>query len=428
MAEPTGSQLPLAYDDADSLLGELLDHRSFRLQGDHFITDTTIETQGSLGDIDLPVYIVFDDQGAMKDNEIIYCDDITPGGDGFENVLRGMRGTDAQDHSDSAKMYIAYTGRHATLMLRAILAAQRCQGLAGPTSGIPGSPVAGEVYVDTDDDKVYMAVDNTASPEFRQYGIIDHGDYDDLDTDDHDTGANAYHEDTRAEEWHDALDGGVTGHVLGGNSHDHLGGNGAGRIQSGPFSGRPGATTEREIYYDTDNDELYITDAGSSWVKITGAPIDAIAMFRGACPQGWTRVTNLDSRFPLGCEVGEDPGDYIPQEEGSDTHTHTYDDVPQHLHSVTGFAGSTNSVGEHNHVVGEGSGPYDPGLCEDYLSGGGWWDLGYSDNHSHTVVMPSDSTDTSWRTSDDAAGMAQGTTTSEDAKPPFYAMVFCEKD
>ena len=425
MAEPTGSQMPGAYDDTDSLLGELLDHRSFKLNGAIEITDTTIVTQGSLGDIDLPVYIVFDDQSAAEDNEIIYCDDITVGGNGFENVLRGVRNTVAQAHATSAKMYIAYTGRHATLMLKAILAAQKYQALVGPTTGIPGTPVAGEVYIDEDADKVFMAVDNTASPEFRQYGIVDHGEYQDLDADDHNIGTAEYHNDARALSWHSGQPG---AHVQDGDSHDHLKGDGAGRIQAGPYSGLGSASNEREIYYDTDNDELYVANASLTWIKITGAPIDAIAMFRGPCPSGWTRVTGLDSRFPPGCETGEDPGDYIPQTEGSDTHSHTYSDVPQHLHTVASFAGSTNSVGDHNHTMKTYSGTSGSGYHEDNLSGGGNLGISSAGNHDHEVDMPSDSTDSSWRTSDDAASVAQGTTTSDDAKPPYYEVVFCKKD
>lgn len=431
MAEPTGSLLPGAYDDASSLLGELLDHRSFKLNGGIAATDTDVETQGSLGDIDLPVYLVFDDQSSMEDNEIIYCEYINTGGAGFMNVDRGVRNTVAQAHSDDAKMYVAYTGMHATLLLKAILAAQKYQALAGPTTGIPGSPVAGEVYIDTDADKVFMAVDNTASPEFRQYGIVDHGEYEDLDADDHDTGAGEYHNDARALSWHNGLSG---GHVQGGDSHDHSQGDGAGRILAGPLTGRPAGTTEREIYYDTDNDELYITDAGTSWVKITGAPITAIAMYRdlsnhsNLCPSGWTRVTGFDDRFPLGCEVGEDPGDYVPQTEGSDTHTHTYSDVPTHLHSVTGFGATPNTTGDHEHSVKVGNGGGGAGLQEDSVPCCGSFGLGNSGSHTHTVTMPSDSTDATKRTSDDASGGASGTTTADDAKPPYYTVVFCEKD
>ena len=431
MAEPTVSLMPGAYDDESSLLGELLDHRSFKLQSSIEITDLTVPTTGSLGDIDLPVYIVFDDQSSMEDNEIIFCNTIDGGGSDFINVDRGVRNTTAQAHSADAKMYIAYTGMHASMLLRAVLAAQKYQALAGSTTGIPGSPVAGEVYIDETDDKVFMAVDNASSPEFRQYGIVDHGEYDDLDGDDHDTGVNAYHNDARALTWHTGLPG---GHVQDGDNHDHSKGDGAGRIQAGPFSGRPSASNEREIYYDTDNDELYIANASLVWIKITGAPIDAIAMYRdlsnhsSLCPSGWTRVTGLDERLPLGCEVGNDPGDYVPQTEGSDTHTHTYSDVPQHYHSVTSFAGSTNVTNNHEHSVKVGNASGGAGLTEDNQPCCGSWGLGSCGTHTHTVTMPSDSTDSTKRTSDAAAGVTQGTTTSDDAKPPYYTVVFCEKD
>jgi hypothetical protein len=429
MAEPTGSALPSAYDDDNSLLGELLDHRSFKLQSAVTATATTIPVVNSVGDVDLPVYIVFDDQNDMEDNEVIYCDTVGTDGQSFINVTRGARNSTAQSHSADAPMYLAYMGKHATLLLKAILAAQKYQGLTGPATSMPGSPVAGEVFVDTDNDKVYWAVDNSGSPEFRQYGIIDHGEYGTQGDDDH----SQYHNDTRAGTWHDGLTG---AHVQDGDSHDHSKGDGCGRVQSGPTTGRGGtATYEREIYYDTDTDELYIANASLNWVKIVGAPSDAIVMWRdlsnhsSLCPTGWSRFTDLDSRFPLGCETGNDVGDYSPQYEGSDNHTHDYTDIPQHYHSVTGYAATVITSGNHAHGPSVYSGSGGGGLHDSSgIPSSGSTGTGTGGTHTHTVDAPADSTDSTKRTSDDAAGVSTGTTTSEDGRPPFYTVVFCEKD
>jgi hypothetical protein len=293
--------------------------------------------------------------------------------------------------------------------------------------------VAGEVFVDTDNDEIYMAVHNGGSPEFRNYGSLDHGSYGGLSDDDHSN----YHNDTRAATWHKAIEAPTDNHnhVQDGDSHDHSEGAGAGRIQSGPYSGLGTASYEREIYYDTDNDELYVADATLTWVKITGAPTGAIGFWRdlsnhgSACPSGWSRFTELDERFPLGCEVGEAPADYgTAQVEGQDTHTHAFSDVPTHYHSVTAFAATIGSAGSHSHSVKV----YDVG------SGDGMWlvssrntstlGMGSVGGHTHTADVPSDSTDSTKRTSDDASGSSSGTTETGSSLPPYYTGVFCEKD
>jgi hypothetical protein len=436
MAEPTASQYPTAYDDDTTLLGELLNQRTFSLVTSVGITDTVLDLgSGAMDGIDLPIYMTWDDAALKKNDEIVYCEALDTAGNPV--VSRGVLNTTAAAHTAGAKLYIAYMGKHATQLLKAILAAEKYQGLVGPATAIPGTPAAGEVFVDSDNDEVYMAVDNSGAPEFRNYGSLDHGAYLTPEDDDHDTGANAYHTDARAVTWHKNLEAPTDNHnhVQDGDSHDHSKGDGAARIQAGPLSGRGSASYEREIYYDTDNDELYIANASLTWVKIVGAPQDAIGMWTdlsnhsNACPSGWTRFTDLDERFPLGCEVGQAPADYgTAQVEGADTHTHDYTDVPTHSHTVSSFAATPNTTNDHSHSVPVQSASGPNGYLLANSRNTTTLGLGSVAGHTHTVDMPSDSTDNTKRTSDDATGVSTGTTGAGDGKPPYLTVIFCEKD
>ena len=70
MAEPTGSLLPTAYDDVTSLLGDLISQRSFELSASVSSSDTTLPILGNLGDIDVPIYVMF----PGTNPEIIFCE------------------------------------------------------------------------------------------------------------------------------------------------------------------------------------------------------------------------------------------------------------------------------------------------------------------------------------------------------------------
>jgi hypothetical protein len=133
--------------------------------------------------------------------------------------------------------------------------------------------------------------------------------------------------------------------------------------------------------------------------------------------------------MPLGCEVGQVPADYgTAQAEGSDTHEHTYSDIPQHYHSVSTFQGTGANKNEHSHTIQVygGSGPTGYRRTDGVLPAN--VNMGDSGTHTHSVDMPADSTDSTKRASDDGASVAQGTTSTEDSRPPFLTVVFCEKD
>lgn len=71
---------------------------------------------------------------------------------------------------------------------------------------------------------------------------------------------------------------------------------------------------EGELVYDINKESLYFYN-GSKWM-ITGIPSGMIAMFDTSCPEGWTRFTALDNKYPKGAAAYGATG-------GSDAHGHT---------------------------------------------------------------------------------------------------------
>lgn len=81
----------------------------------------------------------------------------------------------------------------------------------------------------------------------------------------------------------------------------------------------PSNPAEGQEFYRTDQDKLYIYD-GAGWEEVgQGDPVPsgAIMMFKSSCPSGWSRVTELDNRFPRGAATAGGTG-------GSETHRHQY--------------------------------------------------------------------------------------------------------
>jgi len=421
MAEPVGTKFPSDYDDNDTLLGNLVDQRNFQLKTGVDNDDQTIEVEGSLADIDLPVYIRWGD----GTGEITYCDEINGAKTAFLNVIRGARGTTGVSHSVGADFYLAVMGIQFYLFMDAILAAEKYQALVKTSS--PGTCSVGEALIRSDEDKAYECVEDNA---WLHVGRTDHDELEDLDADDHDTGANAYHNDYRAKQWHDGLDG---GHVDDGDDHDHSVGAGPKRIYGG--ASLPGSPTyEREYFYDETNDILYISKDTSNWVKITGAPQGAIMMiseetadyYGGACPPGWSRFTALDERIPVGAPSEKPPG---LGNVGSDIHTHTYSTVIEHTHPVPSFAAEVaDRTINHTHTVPAQS-PGGSGLCLSTGSAGGSSFVSTDNgNHAHAFNVPSNTTNATYRSSDDEPGVSEGTTENGSSLPPYHTVIFCKKD
>lgn len=162
---------------------------------------------------------------------------------------------------------------------------------------------------------------------------------------------------------------------------------------------------------------------------ITGIPIPGvgatvesgiIAMWSGLLinmPSGWVLcdgnngTPDLRDKFIVGAAPLANPG----ATGGSATHSHTYDDVIQHNHTI-----SVDDPG-HTHVEQNNSATTGP------LAG---W--GARDTSTNTAVATGYSTQSSTTgitaTSANPAGsVAQGTTDTADSRPPYYALAFIMK-
>jgi len=413
MAEPTGSLLPDEYDNSQSLLGTLVDHRNLQLAVEIDDDDTDIQVVGTVPDILLPVYITF------ETGEIIFCETVREGNNGWVDVLRGRRGTTAAEHEAGEAMWPAVSGKHVSLLRDALIAAQRCQGLYIDMEDF-GDAVAGAVNVASDTHKVWFA--NTA---WIWVGRTDHDELDGLEDDDHEQ----YHTDARALTWHDELTG---GHVIDGDDHDHTQGNGVGRVLGGLLEDRPAPSAEREVYYATDTQVLYISPDGINWAPVTGAPAGVICWFTEAaldehdhaCPVGWTRYTDLDERFPIGAPV-EEAGDAT----GADAHVHAYAEIPAHIHSCTGGEVTSSTTGSHNHTYSfgvTGSGSKIRQFQTDQSSN--FFSTEDAGAHDHDVFMPERDSNDAQKTAGGAFGVEEGETSEEDNLPPYITVVFCQKD
>ncbi len=428
MAEPINSLMPTAYDDDSSLLGDLIDQRSFQLQASVTASDTTIPVSGNLGDINLPVYVTFID----ATGEIFYCETIAGDNKSFTSVTRGVRGTLAQSHTAAAGMKLAFSGQHLDMLKEGTIAAEQFLGLVGADASKAATPDQNEVYVASDTDKLYIA---TVAGAWEWAGNRDdHADLDDLNDSSIHT---QYQNDARALTWHDGLTG---GHATGGDSHTHglSAASGAGRVQAGIAASRSSTPTyERELYYETDTEILYIakgTAGPSDWVKITGAPTGSIAPFLeaditseygGACPTGWSRYTALDDKFPRGAPTGVTS----PLNTGGGlTHEHDYNLASAHTHTVPSIPLAMSSVGNHYHWWGRATGGGPDSIGRDIDSSRVDYPTEDGGIHQHSMTIPAHDTNTTKRTSDDAAGIATGTTDTKSNIPSYQEVIFCVKD
>lgn len=428
MAEPTVSLMPTAYDDDSSLLGDLIDQRNFQLQSSISVSDTTIPVSGNLGDINLPVYVVFID----GTNELIYCETVAGDNKSFTGVTRGARGTLAQTHTAAAEMKLVLSGQHLDMMKEATITAQQYLGLAGADASKVATPDQNEVYVATDTEKVYIA---TVEDVWEwSANRDDHADLDDLNDSSIHT---QYHNDARALTWHDGLTG---GHVTGGDDHTHglTEALGAGRVQAGVAASRASTPVyEREIYYETDTESLYIskgTAGPSDWFKIVGAPAGSIAPFLeaditteygGACPPGWTRFTALDDKFARGAPTGV----VSPLNTGGGlTHSHDYTGVAAHTHTIPSVPVLMSGVGTHQHFWRKeaSGGPQGMNYSPVSTTADSW--VSWAGAHQHSMTIPAHDTTSVKRTSDAAAGITTGTTDTKSNIPSYQEVIFCSKD
>lgn len=405
-----------------NLLGTIDDHRTLQISANIDNAVTSFAVLGTLG-FECPAYFLTVD--ASPEIMLVYGAkaDLSGASGTLYQVTRGARGTTAASHLANTNMILVLSGKHLNQLRDAIIAAQKYQALVG--SSLKPSPHVGEVFV-ISSTSVHFATGTTlANGSFSRVDLVEHDQLTNLSNDDH----TQYHNDARASTWHGGLSG---GHVLDGDSHDHLKGAGVARLVAG--TSKPTTPSYNgQVYYDTATNILHVGNS-STWVPISGAPSGAIAMFDeaaiasfgGACPQGWTRFTDLDSRFPVGAPAGKTgSGDLTTV--GSSTHTHTYTDVVAHSHTVPSVVASTNNTGSHSHNLKEYNAVSGTGGIADNGSIA-TESTGTAGSHSHTFTYPEHTTDTTKRSSDDASGVVTGTSGSVSNLPPYKTVIFCKKN
>lgn len=144
----------------------------------------------------------------------------------------------------------------------------------------------------------------------------------------------------------------------------------------------------------------------NQWVPMeaaSGIPSGLIAIFNGGCPVGWTRFSALDNRFPLGSGGAGATG-------GSDTHGH-------------GVSGTISGAGDHQHGV---SIHIETGFNNSALN--------LTPTGASTSVAPNQHKhDVSFDGQSALAGahghnFTDGATNAANHIPPYYSVVFCQKN
>ena len=429
MAEPTVSLLPSAYDTNISLLGDVADHRTLSLKLRIDDLAVNIEVLGSFG-FDLPCYMLFTD----GTHEIIFVEQVTVEPSMIEgeliSVTRGVRGTQAAAHEIETNLALTISGKHINMLRDALIAAQKYQGLVGLESALPVSPKAGEVYIATDTQNIFFSISSDGTVENGEWQMVSrstHVDLDDLTGDSHPI----YHNDVKAANWHNTLSG---GHVVDGDTHDHLDGNGVGKVLGGAPASLPTPPAYAgHIYFDT-NSELHISMDTTTWKTIIGVSAGLIAMFDdaslarygGGCPPGWSRFTALDGKFPIGADaLKTGQNDLVVW--GFATHMHTYSDVGVHSHTVLNIPLTASDRSSHNHVVYEYDAGSGLGILDAVSGSPEPLTTTFAGSHSHNFTYGAHNTSSTKNTLG-ASGVDTGETDTVDTMPPYAEVVFCRKD
>jgi hypothetical protein len=139
-------------------------------------------------------------------------------------------------------------------------------------------------------------------------------------------------------------------------------------------------------------------------------PQSSILLFETLPGTGYTRFTDLDSKFPRAFTSAGGTG-------GSSTHTHTYSDVISHSHGDGSLTTATAGSHTHSLLVAQTSGS--EGSHRYVRTRGGddgtnkWGTVSTAGAHSHSITGSSAS-----------AGTASATTDSANTLPPYMDMVF----
>lgn len=406
MSQPTNIVYPVAYDDEDTLLGELRNREVYTVNGLIDVDDLYLPMAEALTNVNLPTYITF------AGGEIAYVETIGGAGDKIFICSslddRGALGTKIQPHGIGEMVILGAVSPYHILYKLATIAGQHYQGLVGIDAAKSATPDPGHRFTAIDTGKVYYCF---VADNWVDVIVYTHAHTTGREDDDH----TQYHNDGRADTWHTAEPG---DHIVDGDDHLHKAGAAVLRIHGGVNGSKPANPTEDgEIYYSTDLDggTLFVgLTVGETliWVKISGVPAGGILAFPGACPPGWERYTELDERIPMGAAAAGATG-------GAATHVHTYSAHRQHYHSLSGGLYNTEYPGSHTHPANfkNASGttwrPYELGI------GDGSCTTSYAGGHIHTVNIPQANTAN--------AGEASPETAAGDNVPASRQVVWCKK-
>lgn len=419
MAEPTTVNYPTSYEDNNSLLGPLEERQIAVVKTSITVAELQITFEEPLTGLTGPLFIVFEggeiwfveaDGITVADGDtIISLDSISQ---------RGYHNSILQPHNAGEEAYFTAVCTHLNQMKKAIIALQQNGFLLGDSTAratYESGAIAGEGWLETNTGKVYYCF---SAGTFTWVNRISHSDLTGLADDDHDAVATyGYDTDGRADSWHTGL---TKSHINSGDDHDHFS-SGEGiavlRVYGGNDASKGSPSFAGHLYFSEDTAEggtLFISHDGIVWDKISGAPTGAIAAYAGACPSGWTRYTNLDSKYIFVDNTS--PG----SSGGSHTHTHLYSVTREHYHGVTTVttSGQTNP-GSHSHQVevSSGSGPHNRlHRVGDYTDSES---TTYISAHTHGATIPA--------TASDNLGVTDAETDSENIEPPYQEVVWCKK-
>ncbi len=144
--------------------------------------------------------------------------------------------------------------------------------------------------------------------------------------------------------------------------------------------------------------------------KSTPVPSGMIAMFDRECPDGWTRYTEMDRRFPRGALQAGELG-------GEEEHAHSFD-----------ITARTSKDGAHIHMLAMGE--------EIVVDPGSWGHVGIHKGHIQAFAQagkdrsktPRAKAVTDQDGDHDHMISVQGESGPSNSLPPYLNLVFCRKD
>jgi len=372
-----------------------VDKFTFTIAEDLDASEVGVDITGGTGAFEVPCIINIGDE-LMK---------VTSKNSTTLTVIRGFGGTSATTHDKDDSGYLPFSAEHYEELVNQKDAVVKY--LCRTEASLPGSGTEYEMIEYNDEIYIY----NGSGWELIG-NITDHDDLKDLDVGDPHTD---YYLEADMITAHDALPG---DHVTNGDSHDHLEGVGFGRLRT--TSGIPGGTpNDGEIALDTSTGILY-TGYSGSWSAVIGAPSGLIMPFdpanlSGSCPSGWSRYTDLDSRFIKGTSGSSSSTG------GSATHSHTFDaaNVITHSHSISAQAINETDEKSHTHEWYVTSASTHKGINRFAGTTASSVNSTSAGGHSHTGTMSNDTENT---------GSSSPSTDSGNGEPPYQKVIWCQKD